>query len=60
MAEKKSNEKPVVRKLLSIKGSLYLCLPKAFTSRHNLLAGDRVTAIPGENLRVVPMEREEK
>ena len=60
MEEKKANDKPVVRKLLSIKGSLYLCLPKAFTSRHNLHPGDRVTAIPGENLRVVPMEREKE
>jgi antitoxin component of MazEF toxin-antitoxin module len=47
------------RKLLKLRNSLYLCLPQSFCERHGLRKGDSVLVVTGENLRVVPMEREE-
>ena len=58
MSEKKFTE-PVARKLLKVRNSLYLCLPQSFCEWHGLKKGDRVMVAGGENLKVVPMERED-
>ena len=58
MVEKKFTE-PVSRKLLRMRSSLYLCLPQVFCERHGLKPGDKVMVSGGENLKVVPMERED-
>jgi antitoxin component of MazEF toxin-antitoxin module len=58
MAEKKFTP-PGSRKLLKIRNSLYLCLPQSFCQRHGLQQGDKVMVSGGENLKVVPMERDE-
>ena len=57
MVEKKFTD-PSARTLLQHKNSLYLCLPQPFCERHGLKKGDRVMVSGGENLKVVPMERE--
>ena len=50
---------PGTRTLLKLRNSLYLCLPQSFCERHGLQKGDKVLVVGGENLKVVPMERED-
>lgn len=51
---------PGTRTLLRVRNSLYLCLPQSFCERHGLKKGDKVVVVSGENLKVVPMEREDE
>jgi len=46
------------RKVQQVRRSLYICLPKLFCMRHNIRAGDMVGMFMGENLKIVPMEKE--
>jgi hypothetical protein len=57
MVEKKITV--ATRTLLQLRNSLYLCLPQSFCERHGLQKGDKVMVSGGENLKVVPMERED-
>lgn len=50
-----SKKEVIARKLLLLKGSLYLCLPKNFCNRHQLKAGDKVMVGIGENLLITPL-----
>lgn len=45
------------RKVLGIKGSLYICLPKLFCCHHDIKAGDIMALMMGENLKIMPFEK---
>lgn len=47
----------VVRKVLFLGGSLYICLPSAFVKKHAIRPGDQMALIVGENLKITPLER---
>ena len=47
----------MTRKVIHIKGSYYICLPKLFCYRHNIKPGDEMALVVGENLKVTPFEK---
>lgn len=54
------NEKklqPVIKKVVSIKGSFYLCLPKKFVNHYGIRTGDQIALVPGaELIRILPVK----
>jgi hypothetical protein len=59
MAEKKCAEKDLTttRSVVNQNGSLYVSLPKKFTMRHEIKAGDFVSMVWGSTLRVIPRDK---
>ena len=57
MGEKNTKKvQPAVKKLVAIKGSCYLCLPKKFVDFYGMKAGDSVALVPGvETISILPM-----
>ena len=46
------------RSVVSINGTLYVSIPKAFADRHGIQAGDRLPMlIRGGSIRIVPHEK---
>lgn len=54
--EKVKKLQPAVKKVVGIKGSCYLCLPKKFVDFYGMKAGDSVALVPGsETISVLPV-----
>lgn len=46
------------RSVVSISGTLYVSIPKAFAARHGIKAGDRLPMVLGRNMmKLVPHEK---
>ena len=55
--EKVRKMQPVAKKVVGIKGSCYVCLPKKFVEHYGIKAGDSVALVPGaETISVLPMK----
>lgn len=56
----KNNEKklrPMLRKVVEISGSHYLCIPKTLVKHYGIKAGDTFTIVPkGQTMTVLPMK----
>lgn len=48
----------IIRKVVEIHGSFYLCIPRQFINNHGLQRGDKLIVSWGEVLKVSPMERD--
>jgi hypothetical protein len=47
---------PAIKKVLLIKGSHYLCIPKKFVNHFGIKVGDSVVLAPGvETISILPM-----
>lgn len=49
--------KPMLRKVVEISGSYYLCIPKTLVRHYGIKAGDAFTIVPkGSTMTILPME----
>lgn len=54
---KKNVEKVTTRKLIQVRGSLYVCIPKKWATDLRLLAGDIMAlSRTAESMKVTPLE----
>ena len=44
-----------VRKIIKLGASSYVCLPREFVLKHNLLPGDKVAVVSDTLCKVIPM-----
>jgi len=47
--------KPRVYRAIKMGGTLYVCMPRMFTKKHNIKAGDAVVVIFNGTMRVIPV-----
>lgn len=48
----------IERKVISMGTTLYVCIPKEFAQKHDVVAGDKILLIINpSNLRLVPLEK---
>jgi hypothetical protein len=52
-----NSKKLTTRKVIQVRGSLYVCIPKKYAASHGIERGDIMAIMMGESLRVTPMEK---
>ena len=56
VGKKEKKLQPAIKKVLAIKGSCYLCLPKKFVDFYGMKVGDSVALVPGsETISILPV-----
>lgn len=52
---KETSVKAGTRRVIQIRGSLFISLPKSFTKKHGIKKGDDLAVVSDSILKVIPM-----